>query len=370
MLLVLSGCVPGALPIGGEELNPFEDLPVVEMNGQPQALTYNVAPLGELAVGQLVRVLVEGEGIESVLLLAEDPESPDAGRIAGGGEPGVAFDCRVQIAGRYFVYVQFADGENSSRDRAVLTVGPGDPAYAPPARQAVRVFFEEAFLTNPGLVDPESFTPEEQQVLADISGSVEQEVLAELRRIFADTPIDILSAADPASRGPESTLTYSPQRVLAEENISFDAALPGVEPGSPCAADAVIFGEVLPHGTRVDPGNRRLDDVAFVYVGSFQGRGLACRTAVVNSLNHIVLALAHTGAHEIGHLVGLYHVSLTDIMDRRPTLAFQRELDFARGQVLIEIPQPTAGGVEVETRVLTSVIQDPEFYFRANFAGQ
>jgi hypothetical protein len=65
----------------------------------------------------------------------------------------------------------------------------------------------------------------------------------------------------------------------------------------------VIFGEMLPRGRMVDPGNQVHDDEAVVYVGSFQGRGLECRTAAVNSVNSIVLGLAHTGAHEIARSI-------------------------------------------------------------------
>ena len=85
-------------------------------------------------------------------------------------------------------------------------------------------------------------------------------------------------------------------------------------------------------------------------------------------MNNIILGLAQTAAHEIGHLVGLYHVPLTDIMDRSPTGAFQRELVLARGQLLIDSQtvQPN-GTVTTSTSVLTTVLQDPDLYFRSIF---
>jgi hypothetical protein len=106
------------------------------------------------------------------------------------------------------------------------------------------------------------------------------------------------------------------------------------------------------------------DDQALVYVGSFQGRGQECWTSAVNSLSSMALTLAQTGAHEIGHLVGLYHVEQIDLMNRTATLAFLRELQFARGQVQLE---RVIGG-QVGGEVFPAIVQDPETYFRAVFA--
>jgi hypothetical protein len=52
-------------------------------------------------------------------------------------------------------------------------------------------------------------------------------------------------------------------------------------------------------------------------------------------------------------------------MNRSATLAFQRELLFARGQIQIE---KRIGDILV-TEVLTTVVQDPAFYFQADFTA-
>lgn len=352
--VMLSGC-----PLLVPSFNPFQDLPVVAMDGQPHDLDYDVAPLGSFGAGQVLRLKVTGSSIDAVLVLAADPERTDIGLLAGGGPPGVFFNYRVQEAGRYFVYVLFDPSSSSANRQATLTAEVGDAAYQPAARQTVRVVFDEGFLTNPGLVDPESFTADEQQFMADISSVIRDGVLQRLRTIFQGLPIDIVADSDPLPAEPYSVLEFSPERKLAPTAATFDAAVPPLTPEHTQCQVAVVFGEVLPSGSCVDPGNQTPDDRAVVYVGSFQGRGAECRSAAINSVNNIVLGLSHTAAHEIGHLAGLYHVPLTDIMNRSPSLAFQRELSFQSGQLLIE-----GGG---QSQVLTTIVQDPGVYFRLAF---
>jgi hypothetical protein len=346
-------------------VNPFRDLPPIELDGEARDLTAELAPLGELKEGRVIRIQVRGEGIEHVLVLTEDALAADSGAIVGGGPANAAFDYRIPADGGYFVFVQFAAG-NESPENVTLAVGPGDAGFSPPARQIVQVIFEPGYLTDPGLFDPVDGTEADRQFLEDISPQVQAEIMATLTRIFADTPVEIRDEATPAPDGPFSRLRFVGDRVLTQEQNVTDTAFPPPDPSRPQCQVRVTFGEVLPSGTPFDAGNRVPDDEAIVYVGSMQGRGEECWTAVINSLNNVILSLAQTAAHEIGHLVGLQHVDQIDIMNRTATLAFQRELSLSRGQVVIE----TISGGDAITNVLTTIIQDPERYFLGNFARE
>ncbi|MCP4251500.1 MAG: hypothetical protein GY778_31065 [bacterium] len=361
--LLPTGCdgQSGLVPSGGT-LNPFRDLPAIERDGQEHDVTSEIVPLGRLEVGDALRVNVSGEAVDAVLILFEDDRSDRSGLLAGGGPANEAFSYRAQSAGQYYAYLQIDGGVSEARRRATIAVRRGSADYQPPQRQVMQVSFEDDFLTGPGLFDPESGDDEELQFLEDITPLVRDEILRQLRQTFEGTPVEIIDEFELLPDEPVARLVYRPDRVLAEDPDLVDVALPPPDPTRPECQTRVVFGEVLPRGTRQDPGNAILDDEASVYVGSFQGRGENCRTSIVNSLNNVAFVLAQTGAHEIGHLVGLYHVAQLGLMNRSAMLSFRNDLAFARGQVLVDV---ASGAL-----TLTTVIQDPEFYFRAAFDNE
>jgi hypothetical protein len=346
---------------GASSMNPFTDLPPIPMTGQATLLDYNVAPLGQLQAGQAINVLVTGEQIQSVLILKGDADQQAVGLLAGGGIAGETFEHIINVTGDYYVFVLFEPDTLSLQQRAWLTVSLAAEPSESPRTQPVVIEFEDDFLTSPGLVDPTTFTSEQVQLLADIEPIVKEGILTRLRTIFADTPIEIYSQADALPEDEYSRVIISPQRKLADSTDYFDAIVPPVESADATCHDLVLFGELLDTEHYIDIGNHNRSDEAIVYVGSFQGRGERCQTAATDSVNHIVLGLAHTAAHEIGHLVGLFHVPLPDVMNRSPSLAFQRELSISQGQLVIE----SASG----NFILTDVVQDPATYFAAIFSN-
>jgi hypothetical protein len=361
-ILALSGCNPLLDPAAPQ--SPFRGLTPLPLDATPRTLRANVASLGELARGDVVRLRVSGPELQAVLLLfADEPDAAEA-LLVGGGPADTFFDYPVQISGHYFVFLRFDPRAPATAMSATIEALPGEPGMVPPAEQHVRITFAEDFLTGPGLFDPVDGTEVDRELLDSLSPLVRDGIIDRLRAIFENTPVVILAPDDPEPAAPVSELRYVGDRIEADDQEIVDAALPPPDPTRPQCQTRVVFGEVLPSGTLQDTGNRVHDDQALVYVGSFQGRGQECWTSAVNSLSSMALTLAQTGAHEIGHLVGLYHVEQIDLMNRTATLAFLRELQFARGQVQLE---RVIGG-QVGGEVFPAIVQDPETYFRAVFA--
>ncbi len=357
-LLVLAGC-PG-LSFDPNSDSIFESAPAIDIGAsQPMAMA-NIATLGNLNPGDLLQINVKSETARSVLMVVLEEEKGSTAVIVGGGGVGEPFTYEVCDPGTFFLFIVYtADVATSEQTATVavdrVSVSPGEAV----SRQLIVVDFEDGFLTEPGLWDPVDGTIEDKAFLESIEASVREEVVRVLQQIFDGTPIEVVSETPQNTSESFSRLTFSPQRVLAEVDDVNDAALPPPDPTRPECQVRVVFGEVLPRGTNVDPGNLVHDDVAVVYVGSFQGRGQACWTSAISSLNNVVLTLAQTAAHEIGHLVGLFHVEQIDMMNRSATLAFLRNLKFARGQ--IQLDRRSHG--QIISEVFPSIIQEPRRYF-------
>ncbi|NOT01733.1 MAG: hypothetical protein HOP29_14015 [Phycisphaerales bacterium] len=362
VVLAAAGCPVS--PDGDARVNPFTDLPPVAMNGRPVALENDIAVLGTLQAGDVVRLRVDGDGVQRVLILTDDETSDATGVMVGGGPGNAGFQFRAARTARHFVFVQ--SEPSADRIRATLSAEAGDPSYMPPSSQRVVVRFDDGFLSEPGLFDPTTGTDDQRAFLDSISDPVREQIVERLRDIFDGTPIQILEDGDDPAE-PFSVVTISPERVTADSGELAADAIQPPDTSRPECLDVVVFGEVLPSGSGLDPGNQVLNDEAVVYVGSFQGRGETCQTAAINSVNNIVLGISQTAAHEIGHLVGLHHSALIGIMDRSVSLAFQRELDFDRAQILTE-RRAEGDASTVVTTVVTSVVQDPFVYFDSIFA--
>ncbi|HNO78531.1 MAG TPA: hypothetical protein PKN33_10770 [Phycisphaerae bacterium] len=361
-MLAMLGCT-SVLPPADEPLNPFVDLEPIELDGVERNLETEIVPLGDFDAGDVLRVSIDGDSVTEVLILTTDELFEEAGVMVGGGPANEPFQYRIPESGRYFAFAQFDPLVSDSQRVATITASFGDEAFRPPSEQNVLLVFEDGFLTDPGLFDTVDGTPDQLEFLESIGQIVRGQIVERVQAIYADTPVMIFEEGDALPDGPMSTVTFTGERVLAEDQDVIDAALPAPDPTRPQCQVRVIFGEVLPRGASQDTGNRVVEDDAGVYVGSLTGRGEECQTSVINSLNNVVLTLSQTAAHEIGHLIGLRHVEQIDIMNRSATLAFQRELEMVRGQVQFDRP---ANGTVV-SEVLTTIIQDPARYMDAVF---
>ncbi|MFQ5492316.1 MAG: hypothetical protein ACE5GE_16520, partial [Phycisphaerae bacterium] len=187
LAIFCAGC-PTANPGSAAATNPFRDLPAIELNGQAQPVTSEIVPLGSFEADQVFDVRVDGDAVQAVFLLVEDAATGASGIIVGGGLPGRTFSHRVPTPAQYFVFVQLEDSSQAAELPATITAELGDPQYRPAQRQIVRVVFQEGFLTDPGLFDPESGTEDERSFLEQIAPTVQQGIVDQLRTVFAGTP--------------------------------------------------------------------------------------------------------------------------------------------------------------------------------------
>ncbi len=330
-----------------DTFDPFVDGPLIKTDGTTLSLAAEISRLGMRSAGELLRIEITSDEVRGVYLLKRDALQTSAGVIVGGGPVNKAFTHVVREDGELFLFIDALIGSQATASIEVDTSSTAVPALP---NQRIQIVFDTDFLVD-GLFDPEATgeagDAEAMDFLSSIQPTVRAEILTRIQQIYDGTGVTLFGPDD-APQEPFSTLTISGQRKLATGD-----ELDGLEVVG--CSDVVVFGELLSDATRVDAGNHELADNAIVYVGSFRGTGTCNAGLIVNSTNNIINALSLSGAHEIGHLLGLNHTALDGIMSSAPSFAIQRQLQFQRSQIALDVGR----GDEV----FTTVIQDPQLYF-------
>jgi len=185
---------------------------------------------------------------------------------------------------------------------------------------------------------------EQEELLVRIEPLVKEYIVKRLRNVLEPYGMTVFDDPNKVADGPFSTVyfTNTVGPVWTGDDLWDTTVAPGQDPNS-SNPQLILYGTA-----GGDPGNRIHDDDAIVFVGSFIGQPL-----LKASVNDMVNILAHTAAHEMGHLVGLQHVYRTsDIMWGRPSYAYPRDIDFGMAQVVFG------------TSLVEYMYQDPNRYLR------
>lgn len=323
-----------------------ENPPQLPANRGFQSISYDLWWLGRRSPGDRITVAIRSLETCNMFLLDATGAILDAAHSTGG------IDYVAVQEGDYYLFLHMGQLFNMPGVMS-LTIRPDQPIPSP-RTQVFAVDFacvepvrlpESDELTQLSPMDLSAMgeTTEEQASLAEMQPVVERLIIERLNAIFGPYGMMVLRA------GPDelSTARYS--------TVHFTN-----DPGSPSDSpfDVTLIQQdgvdvYVEYGVaKWDPGNRVPDDDAIVFVGSY-----LARSGLLVSTNDLVNVLAHSAAHEMGHLVGLMHVfRRSDIMWGEPNVAFTRQLDFGRGQVMF-------GGWRSEhLYAIPFVYQDPDKY--------
>lgn len=180
--------------------------------------------------------------------------------------------------------------------------------------------------------------PRPQVVLLDFDGTYLTEPLA------GKSVIDTFDAAaiDPTYAGLDDEIKASILATIAENFAGFDITFlssdeSGGEPDGPFAR--ITFGsahaDFLGWSTWLDQYNTDQADMAVVFTGSFSADTLG----FTPSIDSLGTAIANVASHELGHLLGLYHVrDSTALMDESaPARALIRKQAFKPAPLAFEV---------------------------------
>ena len=97
IVAVFAGC---SIDMGADEEELFFGLALLELDGVARDLTDSGKRLGDLAAGDVLEIEVSGDGIDAVLILAEDDLIGGAGVVVGGGSANAPFQYLIPHSGR------------------------------------------------------------------------------------------------------------------------------------------------------------------------------------------------------------------------------------------------------------------------------
>jgi hypothetical protein len=323
-----------------------ETPPQLRANRGFQRISYDLWWLGRRLPGDRITVTIRSLETCDMFLLDATGAILDAAHSIGG------IDYVAVQEDNYYLFLHMSQSFYMPGLMS-LTIEPGQPIPSP-RPQVFAVDFacvepvrlpESDELTQLSPMDLSAMgqTIEEQASLAEIQPAVERLIAERLNAIFRPYGMTVMRVTPNEPITDEHSTVHFTNDPGGPSDSPFDTTLiqqDGVE-------IYVAYGVA-----EWDPGNRIPDDDAVVFVGSYLDQ-----SGLLVSTNDLVNILAHSAAHEMGHLVGLMHVfRRSDIMWGEPNVAFTRQLDLGRGQVMF------GGWRSEDLYAIPFIYQDPDKY--------